>query len=59
MKTRNEKLARLLKAAKKLPPMTTEQLEAQRINFAYGNAKLSGLNVTKEDIIAAAKRMSP
>lgn len=38
----------LLERVKTLPPMTSEQVREQRISFAYGNAKLSNDDVTRE-----------
>ncbi len=37
--------------------MTPEEIEAQRIDFAYGNVRLSNPNVTREDVMEAARRL--
>jgi hypothetical protein len=38
----------LLNRIRSLPPMTIEERRRQAISFAYGNAKLSNPNVTRE-----------
>lgn len=50
-------LEALIEAAKKAPPMTPEEKEAQRRSFAYGNLQLSGIPVTREDIDRAAEKL--
>lgn len=35
--------------------MTPEQLEAQRISFAFGNVKLANDDIKKEDVVRASK----
>lgn len=42
----------LLKLVMKLPPPTDEEREEQIISFAYGNLRLSGIDVTKEQLRA-------
>jgi hypothetical protein len=37
--------------------LSTEQLEAQRRSFAYGNARLEDETVTKEAVDQAAERL--
>ena len=37
-------------------PITAEELQEQRISFAYGNAPASGL-ITKESVRQASKRI--
>lgn len=46
----SEQLQKLIEMARG-QTMTPEQLEAQRINFAFGNMKLSNEAVTKAEII--------
>ena len=53
-------LARLLKEAAALPPMTAEQIREQKISFVYGQLQLimdCAPHVTKEDIAAELDRM--
>jgi predicted GNAT superfamily acetyltransferase len=47
-------LDRLLKLAME-HPVTEEQLEEQRVSFAYGNAPFSADRITKETVRAASK----
>ena len=47
-------LSKLIEMAKTVQ-MTAEQQEAQRISFAYGNAKLAGDNVTRDGIARDSK----
>jgi hypothetical protein len=35
--------------------MTAEQREAQRLNFAYGNARLSNVDISLEDLEKASQ----
>ncbi len=37
--------------------MTAEEQEAQRISFVYGNLKLSNPDITKDQVVDAAKRL--
>lgn len=37
--------------------MTPEDIEAQKLDFAYGNTKIENDAITKEMIAAAAKRV--
>lgn len=39
------------------PQMSAEELEQQRISFAYGNVHLDQPDVTKQDVIDAAERL--
>ena len=50
-------LEELIERARTLPPMTPEEQEAQRRSFAYGNLRLSGIEVTREDIDLAAEKL--
>ncbi len=52
----SKELQQLIEMAQRAP-MTPEQQEEQRISFAYGNAKLSDDSITREDVIAAARRV--
>jgi predicted DNA binding CopG/RHH family protein len=54
----DEKMRKLLKAAEKIG-MSSEEMEAQRRSFAYGNAHLSNPNVTREMIDSAAEELDP
>ena len=47
-------LERLIKQAVE-HPVTDEQLEEQRVSFAYGNAPFSADQITKESVRAASK----
>lgn len=48
-------LEKLLESARK-SGVTEEQLQQQRVSFAYGNAPLSDERVTKESALKASKR---
>ncbi|MBI2057829.1 MAG: hypothetical protein HYT63_02505 [Candidatus Yanofskybacteria bacterium] len=49
-------LQELINQAKKIK-MTEEELEEQRISWAYGNLKLARPNVTRQEIEEAACRL--
>ncbi len=52
----NKELEELLERSKAIV-MTPEQREEQRRSFAYGNAKISNPNVTREMVDRAAEEM--
>jgi hypothetical protein len=52
----SRELEKLIERAKGIE-MTTEEKEAQRINFAYGNARLSDECITLEDVVQASQRL--
>lgn len=52
----NQELAALIAKAK-THIMTPEEVEEQRINFAFGNVQLHNPNVTEEMVREAAKRL--
>lgn len=37
--------------------MTPEEKEAQRISFAYGNAKIADDSITRDDVVRASQRL--
>jgi Fic family protein len=37
--------------------MTAEERENQRLNFAYGNARISNADITLEDVTQASRSM--
>ena len=49
MRERSEHLAKQIAQAKE-QPMTPEEVKQQARDFAYGNAKLSGIEVTREEV---------
>jgi hypothetical protein len=52
----NEELEKLIEAARTRPVSEAER-EAQRISFAYGNAKIENPNITWEMVVAANERI--
>ena len=50
----NERLKELID---KHPPMTEEQKDEQAISFAYGNVRLAGTKITKEQVREIYKKM--
>jgi len=52
----DEKLNALIEAAKSVV-MTPEDIERQRVSFAYGNAGMENSRITKEMVAAAAKKL--
>lgn len=53
----NPELTRLLEAARG-KPISEEELQEQRISFAFGNAPFSSMRITKESVREASKRIS-
>jgi hypothetical protein len=53
----NAALTRLLDEARK-KPATEEELQEQRISFAFGNAPFRSELITKESVRQASKRIS-
>ncbi|MBI2676621.1 MAG: hypothetical protein HYX21_01530 [Candidatus Yanofskybacteria bacterium] len=49
-------LERLIERVKNIK-MTEEELEEQRISWAYGNLKLSRPNLTRQEVKEAARRL--
>lgn len=52
----SENLDRILKAAKRAP-MSSDDREAQRRSFAYGNARIENERVTRSMVDKAADRI--
>jgi len=52
----NAELLRLLETARNRP-VTEEELQEQRISFAYGNAPASASLITKESVRHASKHI--
>jgi len=52
----NPELVRLIEAARK-HVFTAEELDEQRISFAYGNSLAEGETSTKESVRAALKQL--
>lgn len=52
----SEKLQRLIDASRG-KPMTSDEREAQRRSFAYGNAHIENDRVTREMVAAAAEKI--
>ncbi len=50
----SEHLKELIEAARKAPPMTDDDKEAQRRSFAYGNAHIENERVTRDMVDEAA-----
>lgn len=55
--TPNPELARLLEEARS-KQVTEEELQEQRISFAFGNAPFSSQRITKESVRESSKRIS-
>jgi hypothetical protein len=55
--TMSKHLKELLEAARKAPPMSDVEKEAQRQSFAYGNAHIENERVTREMVANAAARL--
>jgi hypothetical protein len=53
----NPELARLLEDGRG-KPVSEEELQEQRISFAFGNAPFSSQRITKESVREASKRIS-
>lgn len=53
----NPALTRLLDEARK-KPASEEELQEQRISFAFGNAPFSSDRITKDSVRQASKRIS-
>jgi hypothetical protein len=53
----NDILKSLLEAAKRAPEMSDSDKEAQRRSFAYGNAHIENVRVTREMVDKAADRI--
>lgn len=53
----SDSLDKLLERARRIP-MTSDQAEAQRRSFAYGNAKIENDRVTRKMVDDAADRMA-
>lgn len=53
----NPELIRLLEEARG-KPVSEEELQEQRISFAFGNAPFSSQRITKESVREASKRIS-
>lgn len=51
-------LVDLIEAARRLPPMTDEQREAQRRSFAFGNTAIENPRITRETIDKIANEIS-
>jgi hypothetical protein len=52
----NPELKKVLEASRHIEA-TEEELQEQRISFAYGNAPLSAKNITKESVRQASKKL--
>lgn len=52
----SENLLKLIEGARRVQ-MTPEQIEAQRISFAYGSANLTDDYITREDVAKASRRL--
>jgi len=50
-------LERLLELARNAPPMTSEEREAQRRSFAYGNCAIDNPTVTRKVVDRAADEL--
>ena len=54
----SEELHKLIQQARLRPPPNQETIRQQRISWAYGEAKLAGLDVTREEIEEIERKMS-
>jgi len=52
-------LARLLAAARELPPISPAEMREQTISFAYGNLALHNSTITREMVEQAYDQMHP
>jgi hypothetical protein len=52
----NPELKRVLEASRQTP-VTEEELQEQRISFAYGNAPANAENITKDSVRLTAKKL--
>jgi hypothetical protein len=50
-------LLKVLEASKKIP-VTEQELQEQRISFAFGNAPANSKNITKESVRHTAQNIS-
>ena len=52
----NPELKKVLEASRHIE-VSEEELQEQRISFAYGNAPVSAKNITKESVRKASKKL--
>jgi hypothetical protein len=53
----NPELTKLLEQSRS-KPVTEEELQEQRVSFAFGNAPFSSQSITKDSVRLASKRIS-